>query len=101
MRNFGEYTDAVAQEAEDRERGHIRNTKDYLALRRVTIGVRPSFDFFLLSEDLPDSVLAHPHIERLVICGTDLILLENVSDHVRGMKGGRFIDFYTAGYLLI
>lgn len=77
VRNFGEYTDAVAQEAEDRDEGRIRNLKDYLDLRRGTIGVRPSFDFFLLSEDLPDSVIEHPHIERLVLGAIDMTILAN------------------------
>jgi hypothetical protein len=77
--NFGEYTDAVAQEAQDRDHGRVRSIEDYLDLRRGTIGVKPSFDFFLLPEDLPDEVLAHPCIERLVLGAIDMTILANVS----------------------
>ncbi|KAJ7249055.1 hypothetical protein C8J57DRAFT_1522123 [Mycena rebaudengoi] len=60
---FDEYTDAVRQQAVDHEMGRIRSISKYLQLRRGTIGVRPSFDLFLLTDDLPDSVVDHPHIE--------------------------------------
>ncbi|KAJ6564020.1 terpenoid synthase [Mycena capillaripes] len=77
IRNFDEYTDAVRQQAVDRDTGRVRSIREYLQLRRGTIGVRPSFDFFLLTDDLPDSVVEHPHIERLAIGAIDMTILAN------------------------
>ncbi|KAJ6563922.1 terpenoid synthase [Mycena capillaripes] len=77
IRNFDEYTEAVRQQAVDRETGRIRSIRKYLQLRRGTIGVRPWFDFFLLTDDLPDSVVEHPHIERLAIGAIDMTILAN------------------------
>ncbi|KAJ7290091.1 terpenoid synthase [Mycena rebaudengoi] len=77
IKNFDEYTDAVRQQAVDREMGRIRSISEYLQLRRGTIGVRPSFDFFLLTDDLPDSVVDHPHIERLTCGAIDMTILAN------------------------
>ena len=52
--------------------------KEYLELRRGTIGVRPSFDYFLLPDDLPDEVLAHPTIEALALGSIDMTIIANV-----------------------
>jgi Delta6-protoilludene synthase len=79
IRNFDEYTDAVRQQAVEREVGFNRNLQEYYVLRRGTIGVRPSFDYFLLSDDIPDEALAHPQIEKLVIDAIDMTILANVS----------------------
>ncbi|THU98276.1 terpenoid synthase [Dendrothele bispora CBS 962.96] len=64
IRNFDEYTDAVRQQA-------------YYLLRRGTIGVRPSFDYFLLPYDISDKVLAHPTIEKLAVGAIDMTILAN------------------------
>ncbi|KAJ6571005.1 terpenoid synthase [Mycena vulgaris] len=77
IRTFGEYTDAVRQQAVDRDQGRIRSIPEYLELRRLTIGVRTSFDFFLLTDDVPDTVLEHPHIERLACAAIDMTILAN------------------------
>ncbi|KAF7372989.1 Terpene cyclase [Mycena sanguinolenta] len=77
IKHFDEYTDAVRQQAVDRETGHLRSISEYLQLRRGTIGVRPSFDFFLLTDDLPDSAVDHPHIERLACGAIDMTILAN------------------------
>ncbi|KAK0458925.1 terpenoid synthase [Desarmillaria tabescens] len=74
---FEQYTDCVAQQAEDRDIGRIRPIEEYLAMRRGTVGVRPSFDFFMLSEDLPDEAVKHPQIEKLVLCAIDMSILSN------------------------
>ncbi len=76
---FAQYTDCVAQQAEDRDVGRIRPIEEYLAMRRGTVGVRPSFDFFMLSEDLPDEAVKHPQIEKLVLGAIDMSILSNVS----------------------
>ncbi|KAF5346639.1 hypothetical protein D9758_013207 [Tetrapyrgos nigripes] len=77
IRNFDEYTDAVRQQAVEREAGYHRNLQDYYALRRGTIGVRPSFDYFLLPDDIPDEALEHPQIEKLAIDAIDMTILAN------------------------
>ncbi|THU88361.1 terpenoid synthase [Dendrothele bispora CBS 962.96] len=77
IRNFDEYTNAVRQQAVEREAGYHRNLQEYYLLRRGTIGVRLSFDFFLLPDDLSDEVLAHPTIEKLVVGAIDMTILAN------------------------
>ncbi|KAJ6545150.1 terpenoid synthase, partial [Mycena capillaripes] len=77
IKYFDEYTEAVRQQAVDRETGHIRSIEEYMDLRRATIGVRLSFEFFLLTEDLPDSVVDHPHIEKLTSSTIDMTILAN------------------------
>ncbi|KAK7448143.1 hypothetical protein VKT23_013902 [Stygiomarasmius scandens] len=77
IRNFDEYTDAVRQQAVEREAGIQRNLKEYYSLRRGTIGVRPSFDYFLISEDIPDEVLLQPRIEKLILAAIDMTILAN------------------------
>ncbi|KAF5335276.1 hypothetical protein D9758_016241 [Tetrapyrgos nigripes] len=77
IRNFDEYTDAVRQQAVEREAGYHRNLQEYYALRRGTIGVRPSFDYFLLPDDIPDEALEHPQIEKLAIASIDMTILAN------------------------
>ncbi|THU83492.1 terpenoid synthase [Dendrothele bispora CBS 962.96] len=77
IRNFAEYTDAVRQQAVEREAGYHRNLQKYYALRRGTIGVRPSFDYFLLPDNIPDEALAHPQIEKLAIDAIDMTILAN------------------------
>jgi Delta6-protoilludene synthase len=79
IRDFDEYTDAVRQEAVEREAGFHRNLQDYYALRRRTVGARPAFNLFLLPEDIPDEVLESPLIGKLAIDAIDMILLANVS----------------------
>lgn len=68
----------MRQQAVDRDLGRIRSIAEYLELRRGTIGVRPSFDFFLLTDDLPDSVVDHPHIERLACGAIEMTIFANV-----------------------
>ncbi|KIK60267.1 hypothetical protein GYMLUDRAFT_74039 [Collybiopsis luxurians FD-317 M1] len=75
--NFDEYTNSVWQQAVDRDLGIIRDTTKYFELRRGTIGVRPSFDYFILPADIPDEVIEHPQVERLVIGAIDMTILAN------------------------
>ncbi|KAJ6495953.1 isoprenoid synthase domain-containing protein [Mycena vulgaris] len=62
IRPFSEYTDAVHQQAMDRDQGHIRSIPD----------------FFLMTDDVPDSVVDNPHIERLACAAIDMTILANV-----------------------
>ncbi|KAF9460417.1 terpenoid synthase [Collybia nuda] len=77
IRNFDEYTDAVRQEAVDRDVGRIRSVPEYLKLRRGTIGVHPSFDYYLLRDDLPDECVNHPDVQRLASAAVDMTILAN------------------------
>lgn len=65
-------------QAIDRDEGRIRTIDEYFELRRGTIGVRPSWDYYLLSSDIPDEAIAHPHVERLAIAAIDMTILANV-----------------------
>ncbi|KAF8181436.1 beta-glucan synthesis-associated protein-domain-containing protein [Mycena galopus ATCC 62051] len=77
IKYFDEYTEAVRQQAVDRETRRIRSIEEYISLRRATIGVLPSFEFFLLAEDLPDSVVSDPHIEKLASAAVDMTIFAN------------------------
>jgi hypothetical protein len=83
IENFGKYTAAVHEQAVDRDEGRVRSIAEYLEVRRGTIGIRPSFDFILLTEDLPDEVVEHPHIQKLALAAIDLNILVNVRSFVR------------------
>ncbi|KAJ7833072.1 isoprenoid synthase domain-containing protein [Mycena leptocephala] len=82
----------VAKQAVDimealRDEGRARSIAEYLEVRRGTIGIRPSFDFILLTEDLSDEVVEHPHIQKLALAAIDLNILVNQSreDDVHNM----------------
>lgn len=78
IRNFDIYTDAVRREAIDRDEGRIRNISDYFDLRRGTIGVHPSYDYYLLQDDIPDEYVDHPDVQRLAVAAVDMTILANV-----------------------
>ncbi|KAK0437386.1 isoprenoid synthase domain-containing protein [Armillaria borealis] len=77
VESLGHYVDSVVQEAEDRHRGHIRNVEDYFDLRRLDVGVDPSFSMIGLEYDLPDEVFHHPTVVALQGLGRDMIILDN------------------------
>lgn len=79
IRNFDGYTDAVRQEAVDRDEGRERSIEEYMELRRGTIGVYPSFDYFLLEDDIPDEYIDHPAVASLALGAVDMTILANVS----------------------
>jgi hypothetical protein len=76
--HYEEYVEAVIQQAEDRDKDHIRSIPEYLDLRRRTIGAKPSFDLLLLPLELPDHILDHPVITELAQLSIDMIILANV-----------------------
>lgn len=77
LETFTAYLRAVVVEALDREQGHRRSVDDYLQLRRLTIGAKPSFTICEMGMDLPDEVFYHPVIVELIECSTDLIIIGN------------------------
>ncbi|KAG1836888.1 isoprenoid synthase domain-containing protein [Suillus subalutaceus] len=77
LETFTAYLRAVVVEALDREQGHRRSIDDYLKLRRLTIGAKPSFTICEMGMDLPDEIFYHPVIVELAECSTDLIIIGN------------------------
>ena len=67
------------QEAKDRTHKHIRTIDEYLEVRRGTIGMKPCFAILETGLDLPDEVVRHPVIEKLLTLAVEMILLDNVS----------------------
>nr|UPX76568.1 putative 1,11 carbon cyclization sesquiterpene synthase 255 [Hypholoma fasciculare] len=74
---FQMYMDAVVQEAIDRNENYVRDIDSYFVVRRDTIGAKPSFAICELYLNLPDSVMAHPVIEKLTELCIDLIIIGN------------------------
>ena len=66
------------QEGRDRDEHRERTMPEYLALRRGTIGVVPSFDYYLLPEDIPDEALEHPIVKELSDAAVDMTIIANV-----------------------
>ncbi|KAG1886538.1 isoprenoid synthase domain-containing protein [Suillus subluteus] len=77
LETFTAYLRAVVVEALDREQGHRRSIDDYLKLRRLTIGAKPSFTICEMGMDLSDEIFYHPVIVELAECSTDLIIIGN------------------------
>jgi hypothetical protein len=71
------YTDAIVQQAEDRDHNRIRDIKGYLDIRRDNGGVKPSFAIIELSMNLPDRFQSDPVIERLTMAANDMITISN------------------------
>ncbi|KAI0072163.1 terpenoid synthase [Panus rudis PR-1116 ss-1] len=77
---FDLYTTAVVEEAVARESGKVHNgVNEYLALRRDTIGTKPSFALleFDQEEVLPLDVIRHPSVQELVTTATDMLSIDN------------------------
>lgn len=74
---FQWYTDAVVQQSLDRDTSYIHSIDSYFPLRRQTIGTLPSFSLIELKFNIPNHVMFHPTIQRLVDLCTDLISIGN------------------------
>ncbi|SJL16465.1 uncharacterized protein ARMOST_19991 [Armillaria ostoyae] len=77
VESFEEFVYALVQEAEDRQRCHIRNVEDYFNIRRLTFGAYMVHAMLELSYDLPDKVFNHPPFLALRHLGRDLMVLDN------------------------
>jgi hypothetical protein len=75
---FAAYTQSVVEQAEDRDHNIIRTVDSYLAVRRDTIGAKPSFAVLEFDMDLPNDVLKHPTMVSLTNTTIDLLILGNV-----------------------
>jgi len=78
--SYERYLEAVLCEAAERENHFIRGSIDaYLALRRYTGAIKPSFDLILLPVEIPDEVLLDPRIVKLEMIAIDMVAVANVS----------------------
>lgn len=73
---FTAYTQAVIDEAADRDTNARRQLDDYFALRRDTLGFRPLYALMVL--ELPDEVVHHPAMIEMEICVIDMLIIDNV-----------------------
>ena len=75
------YVEAVAVEAELRERDELLDTTSYMALRRENSAIRLCFGLFefVLGVDLPDLVFEDPAFMNLYWSAADMVCWSNVS----------------------
>ncbi|KDQ29694.1 hypothetical protein PLEOSDRAFT_1039734 [Pleurotus ostreatus PC15] len=71
------YLDALVQQAEDREKGHIRLVEDYFTVRRGSIGAAPSITIGALYLNIPQEAFDHPVISKLTEICVDMIIIGN------------------------
>ena len=77
IRTFQTFLDAVIQQAADRSINHIRDIDNYFAVRRASSGIRPAHAICELYLNIPNSVMAHPAIEKLTELAVDMIFIDN------------------------
>jgi len=77
VKHYELYAAAVCEQAEDRDNSFVRDIDAYMALRRDTIGAKPSFDLLLLAMEIPDEKLDDPKIVELELLAIDMIILGN------------------------
>jgi hypothetical protein len=76
---FNAYTKSIILEGEDRVAGHQRTVSNYMILRRDICRAKPTFSFFGLGLNIPDTVFENPLMISLIENATDLIAITNVS----------------------
>lgn len=76
-----DYVNAVAREAEYRERGEVLDIDAFQTLRRENSAIRLCFGLFefALGIDLPDFVFQDPHCMTLYWAAADMVCWSNVS----------------------
>ena len=74
------YTAAVVEQAKDREGNRVRTIEEYMAVRRFTIGLEPSYALAALGLSLPQDVYEHPLVKELRVDVTDMVIYDNVGD---------------------
>ena len=71
------FLDAVVQQAADRTVNHVCDIDSYFAIRRASSGIRPALANCELYLNIPNSVMAHPVIEKLTELAVDMIFIDN------------------------
>ncbi|KAJ7104964.1 terpenoid synthase [Mycena epipterygia] len=69
--------DAQVQQCIDRNHNFARNSEEYLAVRRHSSSILPSFAVVELDIDIPNEVYYHPVLENLRTWGFILICIDN------------------------
>lgn len=77
IEDLARYMDGVVEEADDRMNSRIRDIKSYFAVRRLTVGVKPSFAVNLVHMNLPEEILNHHTIVTMQSKAVDMIILAN------------------------
>jgi Delta6-protoilludene synthase len=74
------------RQARNRDRQHSLTVEEYFAERKDNIGTWPSYPLgeqcFHL--DIPHDVIAHPDLQLMKTCVSELVTLQNVSRHRHG-----------------
>lgn len=79
---FGDYLNAVVDQAVAREKGYVLSIKDYMIIRRVTIGIHAACPILELDMDLNEEVWNHSVIKELKNVAADMVFLDNVGDYL-------------------
>ncbi|KAI0355479.1 terpenoid synthase [Trametes cingulata] len=77
LKDFTEYMESVVLEAEDRCNGATRSIEEFVRVRRLNNGGRPSLSPCELHLSIPDEVFYHPHIVELRDAIVDMITAIN------------------------
>ncbi|KAI0296923.1 isoprenoid synthase domain-containing protein [Multifurca ochricompacta] len=75
---FDIYSEAVVQQAANRDHKHIHSIQEYIEVRRQTIGAWPVFALIELDMNLPDEAVHHSAIEQLSVLAVEMIWVANV-----------------------
>ena len=73
-----DYVHSVVQEAKDRNAGYIRDIDSFIELRRRTVGATVTAVLHFLFTEIPNEVLDHPTMQRLVELIVDIMMYDNV-----------------------
>ena len=74
-----DYMNAVAAQAETRDRGGFLTVDAFLDIRREDSGARPLYILGALFLSIPDHVHDDPLHARMIRLGCDLVAIDNVS----------------------
>ncbi|KAI0077886.1 terpenoid synthase [Panus rudis PR-1116 ss-1] len=79
LKHCEDYVEAVAREAEYRERGEVLDLSSFEALRRENSAIRVCFGLFefALGVDLPDEVFENPQFMNLYWAAADMVCWAN------------------------
>ncbi|KAH9847297.1 terpenoid synthase [Lenzites betulinus] len=77
MDEWALYLYSVVEQSRDRDESRHRTVDEYIALRRYTVGIRPSCAFAMLNSDLPLEVTDRRDFDELCMGLTDMVLLDN------------------------
>ena len=110
---FDEFVRAVVKQAQDRDhlvfREHLPfsasviflptavqgDAKSYMAVRRDTVGAKPSFALLEMDMELPQEVFDHPTLATLRDIATDMLYLANVCSPSQNCSQSHFSRTYT------